>query len=143
MPLGILFGAYLGLGIATCPTQLLYTPVPLWLGQAFLSFVLALLDYLVFSWWSLPTLEATSFKSTPFIGLLQFLSPCGGVQELLAHWEMTLMGTFLTTGKSLLPVYFSAAAGWLKLSAPAERDQLFCKEPVFQDSLWWLLPLSF
>jgi hypothetical protein len=62
-------------------------------------------------------LEVTSFMLTPSKGLLEWLAQCGAMPELLASWEMTLMGRVLTTGKSLLPVDFSAAPGLLKLSA--------------------------
>jgi hypothetical protein len=34
--------------------------------------------------------------------LPELLAPCGGMPELLASWEVTLMGRFLTTGVSLL-----------------------------------------
>jgi hypothetical protein len=34
--------------------------------------------------------------------------------QLLASWKVTLIGSFLTTGKSL-PSVFSAATGWLDL----------------------------
>jgi hypothetical protein len=50
--------------------------------------------------------------------LLELLGLFGGVPELLAPSEVTLMGRFLTTGESLLPVGFSAVSHWLELPAP-------------------------
>jgi hypothetical protein len=38
--------------------------------------------------------------------------------ELLAPWDVNLMGRPLTTGESLSPVDFLAAPGWLELLAP-------------------------
>jgi hypothetical protein len=63
-------------------------------------------------------MKAISFKSLPSMVLLKLLASCGGILELLAPWEATVMGIFLTTGYSLPPVDFSAASGWLELPAP-------------------------
>jgi hypothetical protein len=52
------------------------------------------------------------------------LAPCGGMPELLTPKEVTSInskGRFLTTGKSLPPVVFSASLGWLILSAPENK----------------------
>jgi len=57
-------------------------------------------------------------KSPPSIGMIELLIPCGGVPELLAPWEVTLMARFLTSGESLSHVDFSADPGWLELPAP-------------------------
>jgi hypothetical protein len=82
---------------------------------------------------SLPILEVTCYKSpssiellellthcgglpelvAPSISLLELVAPCGGIPELLALWEVTLMDRFLTTGESLPPIDCSAAQGWL------------------------------
>jgi hypothetical protein len=56
-------------------------------------------------------------KSLPFISLLGLLCPCGGMSELLAPWEVTLMGRFLSAGEFRLPVNLSVAPGWLELPA--------------------------
>jgi hypothetical protein len=51
---------------------------------SFLGFLVVLLDNLVPSRWSLPTLDATSFKSSASIGLLELIAPWGSMPELLA-----------------------------------------------------------
>jgi hypothetical protein len=40
---------------------------------------------------NLPALEATSVKSSPSVGLLELLAPCGGMPELQAPWEVALV----------------------------------------------------
>jgi hypothetical protein len=102
--------------------------------------LLVLPDNLVFPRWSLPTLQATSFKSLPSIGLLQLLAscsgmpellvpsvgllelldPCCGVPELLAPWEVTLMCRILTAGVSMLPL------AWMLSHAPVAVCPQYC-----------------
>jgi hypothetical protein len=65
-------------------------PVPSSLTLA-LGFLLVLPDNLVISRLNLPALEATSVKSSPSVGLLELLAPCGGIPELQANWEVALV----------------------------------------------------
>lgn len=77
--------------------------VSAWLTLAF-SFHLAHPDSFVLARWSLPTPEAWCLRHSPSAGVLELLSPCSGMSELLAPEGMILdvaLGRFLTSGLSL------------------------------------------
>jgi hypothetical protein len=69
--------------------------------------------------------------------LLELLAACGGMPELLAPWEVTLICMILTAGQSLPPVYYPVR--WVGLPecwlpADCERDEPSGERPVLKAS---------
>jgi hypothetical protein len=92
-----------------------HQPVPTWLAQALFRLPCGISRQFCLVPVKPAYLGGLLLLRPPFIGLLELLGLCRSVPELLAPWELTFGGRFLTADEFLSPVDYSGASCWLEM----------------------------